>query len=582
MRRKNRLRYALLGVAGLVVLAGAYLAVTAWTVRGALADARADASRVEPQLRDGDVAGAMTALDSFGRHAARAESRSSGPVWWAAGKLPVVGDDVRAVRTLAVAADAIARDGVRPVADLVERVESGELSPRGGRIPVDAIEDAQPDVRRAAATFDAQQRAVAGLDPDGLVGPVADARDEVADVLDRVAPVVGGVDRAVRLLPRFLGADGPRTYLLVLQNNAEVRSTGGFPGSTFLLRTEDGVVTLGDSYAGNKYPHLDQPVLPLRDDEQALFPPRVGTWFVDAPKIPDFPRTAQLLAAHAEERTGRPLDGVLATDPVTLSFLMAATGPLDIDGVRLDSGNVVEELLVGTYRRLEDPAAQDVFFEQTGSRVFEALTTTDDVAGLARGIARSAQERRLLMWFPDPTDEDAIAGTAVAGGLPVQGGRPEVGVYVNDATGTTGSKLSYYLDAALQVRARCAPGGAAALSATATFRSTVPGDPADLPRYVTGGDPDVPLGTEGLQLYLLGPTGGSLRSVTLDGQPLALTPTTYAGRPAVRVDLTLPAGGSRSLAWTMRAGTGQSGAPEVAMTPGARPGTPRVSVAGDC
>ena len=36
------------------------------------------------------------------------------------------------------------------------------------------------------------------------------------------------------------GADGPRDYLLVFQNNAEIRATGGLPGSWARLHAEDG------------------------------------------------------------------------------------------------------------------------------------------------------------------------------------------------------------------------------------------------------------------------------------------------------------------------------------------------------
>lgn len=38
----------------------------------------------------------------------------------------------------------------------------------------------------------------------------------------------------------MLGADGPKNYLLLFQNNAEVRSLGGNPASLMLLRVEDG------------------------------------------------------------------------------------------------------------------------------------------------------------------------------------------------------------------------------------------------------------------------------------------------------------------------------------------------------
>ena len=47
----------------------------------------------------------------------------------------------------------------------------------------------------------------------------------------------------------MLGSDGPRHYLLVVQNNAEIRSTGGLPGSFMILNAEDGKLSLGTQRA---------------------------------------------------------------------------------------------------------------------------------------------------------------------------------------------------------------------------------------------------------------------------------------------------------------------------------------------
>jgi hypothetical protein len=73
----------------------------------------------------------------------------------------------------------------------------------------------------------------------------------------------------------------------------------------------------------------------------------------------DFPRTAELAKALYDRRTGESVDGVFATDPVALSYLLHGGGPLVVDGERLHAGEVVDQLLNGGY--LENPtrAAQD-------------------------------------------------------------------------------------------------------------------------------------------------------------------------------------------------------------------------------
>ncbi len=69
------------------------------------------------------------------------------------------------------------------------------------------------------------------------------------------------------------------------------------------------------------------------------------------------------------------VDGVLALDPVVLSYMLAATGPLEVDGVTLAENTVVDELLSKVYLRLEQPAAQDAFFQRFAQSVFDLVSS---------------------------------------------------------------------------------------------------------------------------------------------------------------------------------------------------------------
>ena len=51
-------------------------------------------------------------------------------------------------------------------------------------------------------------------------------------------------DRALIMAPSMLGAAGPRRYLLAVQNNAEVRGTGGLVGAYVVLRLDSGSISL--------------------------------------------------------------------------------------------------------------------------------------------------------------------------------------------------------------------------------------------------------------------------------------------------------------------------------------------------
>ena len=81
---------------------------------------------------------------------------------------------------------------------------------------------------------------------------------------------------------------------------------------------------------------------------------------------PRFPPNAELAADMWEALEGETVDGVIVLDPVALAAVMAATGPIEVDGRRIDDGGVVRELLFDQYweddvdvrrDRLEDVAA---------------------------------------------------------------------------------------------------------------------------------------------------------------------------------------------------------------------------------
>ncbi len=99
----------------------------------------------------------------------------------------------------------------------------------------------------------------------------------------------------------MLGKEGPRKYLLVFQNNAEVRATGGLPGSVSLLNVNDGQIELTRQVTGSSFGRRSGNVLPLSAAEKQLFGSQFGEFFLNANVTPDFPRAAELWRARWEE-----------------------------------------------------------------------------------------------------------------------------------------------------------------------------------------------------------------------------------------------------------------------------------------
>lgn len=561
----RRTRRALLVAAALVVVAAAWCAWQVAQTYRDLSAARTDAAALRVAVSSRDDPGSRAALADLVRHTGSAAERTSSATWGVLVRLPVVGDDARGVRLTSQVLSDLSRDGLQPVVDSV--TDLGALTPQNGRIPLDAVARLQDPVDRAATAFDTAADRLAAEDPLGYDprwrSRFRDLRREVSAADDALRAAT----RAVRVLPSMLGRDGPRRYLVVVQNNAELRSTGGLPGAVVVVEAVEGQVTLVEQFAASSLPETEKPVLPLSAEEREVYGRQLGTWFLDANFTPDFPRASELWRARYEQ-VGPPVDGVVAVDPVTLGHVLEATGPVSSGGLELTAENAASTLLNTVYLQIADPFAQDRVFQDVAQAVFARVTTgvaAPDV--LLAALARGAAERRVLVHSFHAAEQRVLEGTVVAGELSTSPtGDPHLGVYLND---NTGSKLSYYLRTDVEARAARCVDEVQTVRVTARFRSVVP-EGATLPDSVTGGGRyGFPPGDQLVAVRLYGPVGGTVADVELDGEPLEpLQAATHEGRPVVTAFVYLKPGDGVELTWDSTTGPGQTGDVHVDVTPG--------------
>ena len=293
------------------------------------------------------------------------------------------------------------------------------MVPVDGRVAVERLEALQAPVATAHLSFDAADDRLSARDSSGFVGPLRTKYDDLAGRVAEAAGLLGTADRALQVLPTMLGADGPKSYLLVFQNNAEVRATGGLPGAISVVTADDGRLTMGEQTTAVKLGEADEPVLPLTPAEQEIYGPQLGTYFLDANFTPSFPRAADLMAARWAQRKGQQVDGVLAVDTVAVSYVLGATGPVTVGPAQLTSSNAVESLLHQIYLLIDDTDEQDELFKETAR---DASSTSSSRARPTRRACcpRSAavrDEDRLLVHSFDPTVQAVLDGGEVAGEL---------------------------------------------------------------------------------------------------------------------------------------------------------------------
>jgi hypothetical protein len=285
-----------------------------------------------------------------------------------------------------------------------------------------------------------------------------------------------------------------------------------------------------------------------------------------------------------QERTGRTVDAVVATDPVALSYLLGATGPVSVGGgAALTKDNAVSELLSDVYFRIPAAADQDKYFADASRTIFDTLTRGQGNAGAAlAALVRAAAERRILVWSANPAEEALLSGTVLGGTLPDKdGSRPTVGLFLNDGTG---AKLGYYLTRSGTVTVGgCRMDGRRELKVSVRLSSTAP--TTGLPGVISGVGDVVPPYTLRTNLMVFSPTGGSIVDAKRDGSSSPVGSGSERGRAVAVVAVDLKPGKSSTVeitALTGRLSTGAGFTPDVWTTPGVNPWPVSVESAAAC
>lgn len=570
----RRLLPALLVTTVLLSASGGWLAFRGWQVHGQLRTAARLAADLGRQLADGDVDSARRTLTALQERTAAARATTGDPVWQAAGHLPR-GRNLAAVREIAVAVDELARQ----VFPALVALDPASLAPTDGRLRLADLRAAAPTLAAADATVARLVARLATVPTAGLLGQVRDAVRQVRAELAQLAELTGAARRAAALLPPLLGADGPRSYLLAFQNLAELRATGGMFGAFAVIRTTDGRVEIIDQGTSGSLRSFTQPVLPLSQQLRGLYGDLPGIFPADVNLTPHFPTAARLYREMYRRQTGHTVDGILATDPVALSYLLRVIGPVPVPGFpSLSASTAVRTLLSDSYQRLGFEE-QDRFFAESAAAVFRALLARPiDPRAFVAALWDAIAERRLLFWSARADEQAEVVDTPVAGVLPEREETPTVGVVLNDGSG---AKLGYYLANRAELTVgTCRPDGRRDLSLRVTLASSAP--TTGLTESVLGlGLADNPYAARTL-VYVFSPAGGAVRQARVDGAAAPLGSGVERGRRVGIVAVDVPPGGSRVIEVDLLTPVTTTGAAELWLTPGVTPWTTQISSAPRC
>ena len=492
-----------------------------------------------------DLERAQHIADRITRDASEAAALVSDPVWRAFEFVPWLGANFTAVREVAEIAASVGSDALAPVLDAADELQLANLGFVGSSIDLTPFAAVQEPLGAASETLSAALVRARGIDAGATLPPLQDAVRQMRDGVEEAATVVGSLHGASVLLPTMLGAEGPRSYVVAMQNNAEIRSSGGIVGAAALITADAGQIRIVRNASSADFPTLDTP-LEVSESTLALFEEQPGRYIQNTTSVPDFPEAAQLIANRWIQQFGGAVDGVIAVDTVLAQHLLSATGPVTVGPFTIDEDNVLAFLLSEIYSAVPDPAAQDVVFAQASAALLAAALSSGQTPALLGALAESADEGRIRIWSAHENEQAILAETALAGTLPTDAEDAVwVGALFND---TTGGKMDYYADAAFTI-ATGVCSGAPTTRVQVTWTNDAPLDAATaLPPYVTAaGWYGVPAGETRTLVAVYGPQGATPVRVDRDGADEQVQTAVLDGRTVLQHSVQLAPGESTTI-----------------------------------
>jgi hypothetical protein len=510
-----------LGVLLLVVLAGAFwVGHRALVAKDSLQAAQQQLTDFKSALGQPNAPSTTALYAKLAKNTGTAVEQTDDPLWSFSEGVPFLGPNLKAFRQVSEMVDTLVRTGVQPIATAADGISIDSLKPKNGGLDIAPLKKLTPAMAQLDDALHVADSSAAAIDTKSVVPQLAEPVTSLRQTIGKVTPVTTELRKVLPVLYPALGGEGKRHYLLIFQNNAEERASGGNPASMAMLDVHNGKISLGKQPDSGDFPEpYPTPPLTFAGDWDRLYGDHVSAYLTNITFTPDFPRTARMARAMWRSEYGGTVDGVISFDPVALSYLLRATGPVHLKtGETLTPDNAVSFLLNQVYVKYPDPKIQNVVFASAAQSIFTAVTNgqgspKDYVAQLTPML----NEQRLKVWSVRKTEEDLLLTSQAGNMLPEDNSKATVfGVYNNDdAT----SKMSYYMDATVHVTSKVCPAKDPQYMVTTKVTDTLkPDQVAGLAEYVKPHQARVVPGGDRQWVVLYGPVGAKLLSASIDGE----------------------------------------------------------------
>ncbi len=282
------------------------------------------------------------------------------------------------------------------------------------------------------------------------------AEDKIEELKTRIELYRDLVKRGrtvAELLPEIIPAEGQKSYLLLLQNNAELRPTGGFIGTVARVDFDGGKLKkleVQDVYEVDG--HLDFHVEPPEEVKNDL---GQKDWFLrDSNFEPDFPTAARQAEWFYGKETSLKVDGTVALDVSAMENLLSVLGPVNLSdyGETVGESNLFEKAITHAEQGFfPGSQAKKNFLTALSTQVLNKVffAPNQNWPGIIQSVGKSFNEKHLLVYLDSPKLFSYLVSQNYAGAMPrpaekVEGEVQDLLAVVEANLGA--NKANFYLD----------------------------------------------------------------------------------------------------------------------------------------
>lgn len=207
--------------------------------------------------------------------------------------------------------------------------------------------EAQPMLSEAADQTLTADEEIQKIPKTGLMKQLREAVAPIQEKLPLVKNAITEVASLSKTIPLLAGYPEQKTYLFLLENNTELRPTGGFIGTYGVLKVKDGEI---ETFTTDNIYNLDVPAekfLTIEPPKPLIKYLKSTSWYLrDSNWSPDFPESAEKALWFYQQERGpmNDFNGVIAVTPTFIESLIELTGDLKVQNITFTKENFIDTL----------------------------------------------------------------------------------------------------------------------------------------------------------------------------------------------------------------------------------------------